>query len=82
MAKKIIHSKEYFYTVIYEPVKEGGYQVTVPLLPGLITYGRTLEETREMAQDAIHCYIESLLKEKEKIPQEKSILQEKIAISL
>ena len=82
MAKKFIRSREYFYTVIYEPVKEGGYQITVPLLPGLITYGKTLEEAREMARDAIRCYIESLLKEKEKIPQEKSILQEKIAISL
>jgi predicted RNase H-like HicB family nuclease len=30
-----------------------GYQVTVPLLPGLITYGRTLSEAREMARDAI-----------------------------
>ena len=34
-----------------------GYQVTVPLLPGLITYGRTLAEAREMARDAIRCYI-------------------------
>jgi hypothetical protein len=25
-----------------------GYQVTVPLLPGLITYGRTLAEVRDM----------------------------------
>ncbi len=82
MAKKIIHSKEYSYTVIYEPVKEGGYQVTVPLLQGLVTYGRTLEEAREMAQDAIRCYIESLKKEKEKIPQEKSILQERVSVSL
>jgi antitoxin HicB len=82
MAKKFIRSKEYSYTVIYEPIKEGGYQVIVPLLPGLITYGRTLEEAREMARDAIRCYIESLLKEKEAVPQEKSVLQEKVNISL
>ncbi len=68
--------------MVYEPVKEGGWQVIVPLLPGLITYGRTLEEAREMARDAIRCYIEGLLKEKEKVPEEKSILQEKISISL
>jgi len=30
-----------------------GYQVTVPLFPGVITYGRTLAEAREMARDAI-----------------------------
>jgi|SRR3989441_6085570 len=35
-----------------------GYQVTVPLLPGLITYGRTLAEAREMARDAILCHVE------------------------
>jgi len=36
MAKKFIQSKEYSYTVIYEAVKEGGYQVTVPLLSGKV----------------------------------------------
>jgi hypothetical protein len=35
-----------------------GYQVTVPLLPGLITYGRTLGEAREMARGAIRCQLE------------------------
>ena len=79
--KKSIHSKEHFYTVIYEPVKEGGYQAIVPLLPGLVTYGRTLDEAREMVHDAIRCYLESLLKRKEKVPQEKGILQEKLSIS-
>jgi len=82
MAKKIIHSNEYFYTVIYKPVKEGGFEVTVPLLPGLVTYGRTLEEARKMAKEAISCYLEALLKEKKRIPQEKSILQERISVSL
>ncbi|MGC2388586.1 MAG: type II toxin-antitoxin system HicB family antitoxin, partial [Candidatus Acidiferrum sp.] len=41
---------------------EGGYQVTVPLLPGLITYGRTLEEAHEMAADAIRVHLEGLRK--------------------
>jgi len=35
-----------------------------------------------MAKDAIRCYTEGLLKEKEEIPQEKNILEEKISISL
>lgn len=82
MQKKKILGKEYSYTVIYEPVKEGGYQITVPLLPGLVTYGRNFEEARGMARDAIRCYLESLLKEKEKIPKETGLLQEKITISL
>lgn len=73
---------EYFFTVIYEPIKEGGYQATVPLLKGLITYGRNFEEAKEMVRDAIICYLESLKKDKEEIPIEKSILQERITVSL
>lgn len=56
MKKKKFLTKEYSYTVVYEPAKEGGYQVAVPLLPGLVTYGRTFDEAREMARDAIQCY--------------------------
>lgn len=41
-----------------------GYTVTVPKLPGLITEGGNLKEAREMAIDAIKCYLESLLKDK------------------
>jgi len=80
MAK--IKTTECSYTVVYEPIGEGGYQVTVPLLPGLITYGRDLEEAREMARDAILCYLEALQKDREKIPSETSLIQEKITVPL
>jgi len=56
------------YRVIYEPLAEGGFQVIVPALPEIITFGRTLEEAREMAQDAISCHIQGLLKDKEEMP--------------
>jgi predicted RNA binding protein YcfA (HicA-like mRNA interferase family)/predicted RNase H-like HicB family nuclease len=59
-----------------------GYQVTVPLLPGLITYGRTLAEAREMARDAIRCHIEGLRKDGERIPDEKSARKEKLRVAL
>src|SRR5260370_38373423 len=59
-----------------------GYQVTVPLLPGLITYGRTLPEAREMARDAILCHLESMKKDGERIPDEKSTIQEKLRVEL
>ena len=42
----------------------GGYTVTVPKLPGLVTEGNNLKEAKEMAKDAIRCHIEALLKEK------------------
>ncbi len=59
---------EYGYRVIYEPLTEGGFQVIVPALPGIVTYGRTIDEAREMAQDAISCHIQGLLKDNEEIP--------------
>jgi antitoxin HicB len=61
---------DYQYTVVFEPGEEGGYVVTVPALPGLVTEGDTLEEARTMAKDAIRGYLESLLKHGEEIPLE------------
>ena len=73
----------YQYTVLYEPAEEGGFTVHVPALPGCITEGDTLEEAREMAKDAIRCYLESLAKHGDIIPVEKAaIIQEQIEVSL
>jgi predicted RNase H-like HicB family nuclease len=80
MRKQAFHTKEYTYTAVYEPLKEGGYQVMVPLMPGLVTYGRTFEEARKMARDAIRCYLEGLLKERLAIPNETALLQEKVSV--
>ena len=56
--------KAYNYTVVFEPVDEGGYNVIVPAIPEICTFGDTLEEAKAMAADAIKCYIESALKAK------------------
>lgn len=61
---------EYGSRVIYEPLAEGGFKVIVPALPGIVTYGRTIEEAREMAQDAIACHLQGLLKDDEEIPKD------------
>jgi len=61
---------EHGYRVIYEPLTEGVFQVIVPALPGIVTYGRTLDEAREMAQDAIACHLQGLLKDNEEIPED------------
>jgi predicted RNase H-like HicB family nuclease len=55
---------EYGYTVIYEALSEGGYQVIVPALRGIVTYGRNIDEAREMARDAIVCHLRGLLKDR------------------
>ncbi|MCG3197652.1 MAG: type II toxin-antitoxin system HicB family antitoxin [Candidatus Omnitrophica bacterium] len=60
----------YTYTVHLEPDEEGGYTVTVPALPGCVTEGDDYEEAMANAQEAILCYLESLLKDGEPIPLE------------
>lgn len=72
--------KVYNYTVIFEPVQEGGYDVVVPAIPEICTFGETLEEAKAMAEDAIRCYLESALKEGEPIPQDKEPSVERIAV--
>lgn len=59
---------EYQYIVLFRPAEEGGFVVTCPALPRLVTEGDTLEEDRAMAQDAIRGYIESLQKDHLPIP--------------
>ena len=65
--------EEIAYTVLFEPAEEGGFVVTCPALPGLVTEGDTLEESRRMARDAIRAYLESLRKEGLPIPGDKRI---------
>jgi hypothetical protein len=52
--------KIYNYTVIFEPVNEGGYNVIVPAIPETGAFGQTLNEAREMSADAIKYFIESV----------------------
>jgi predicted RNase H-like HicB family nuclease len=56
-------TRNYSFTVLFEPAEEGGYVVTCPALPGLVTEGDTLNEARANAQDAIRGYLESLAKD-------------------
>jgi antitoxin HicB len=68
------------YTAFFEANEHGGYTVTVPSLPGLVTEGKDLGHARSMAKDAIQCCIEGLEKAKEPIPAERKTAQVKISI--
>ena len=70
----------YEYTAFFEANESGGYMVTVPSLPGLVTEGKNLEDARLMARDAIRCYIEGLKKAKEPIPVERETAQLKLSV--
>jgi predicted RNase H-like HicB family nuclease len=74
--------KIYNYTVIFEPVSEGGYNVIVPAIPEICTIGQTLKEAREMAANAIKCFIESALNANEPIPDDRQPSIDRIAISI
>lgn len=63
-----IHTYEYTYTCLFDPEPEGGFTVTCPALPGLVTYGATIDEARTMAIEAIDLYLECLKAEGSPIP--------------
>ena len=77
---------EFSFTVFFEPAVEGGYVVTCPALPGLVTEGDTLAEARKMAKDAILAYLESLRKDGEPIPKDPKLaadpVKEKISVAI
>ncbi len=68
------------YTAFFKTNENGGYTVTVPSLPGLVTEGKNLDHARAMAQDAIECYIQGLRGAKEPIPVERETAQLRISI--
>jgi predicted RNase H-like HicB family nuclease len=67
--KEPVTVHEYSYVALFRPEPEGGYTVTCPALPGLVTYGETLAEARAMAAEAVEAYLESLLKDGEPFPE-------------
>lgn len=60
---------EHAYNILLQPEPEGGYTVTCPSLPGLVTFGQTLEEARAMAADAVEGYLECLQEDGLPLPE-------------
>jgi predicted RNase H-like HicB family nuclease len=52
------------------PEEEGGYTVVVPLLPGCVSYGATIEEATANAREAIELHLENLAAHNEPIPKD------------
>ncbi|MFO7574241.1 MAG: type II toxin-antitoxin system HicB family antitoxin [Bacteroidales bacterium] len=65
----------YTYKIHLHKEEEGGYTVTVPALPGCITYGENVDEAIEMAREAIELYVEELQDRGEVIPDDSNTLE-------
>ena len=68
------------YRILLREEPEGGYTVSVPTLPGCITYGENIPNAIAMAREAVNLYIESLVAHGEDIPSEDSTLEYTITV--
>lgn len=66
--------KTYTFRMIIEP-DEDGYHGFVPILRGVHTWGKTIEETQKNLKEAICCHIKGLLKDKEEVPHEENAIE-------
>ena len=86
MRTKSIKTNEFSFTIIYKPLKEGGFDVIFPEIPEICTFGQSIKEAKEMAKDALSCYLESALKSGEivplRYPLRENIIKEKLSVSL
>ena len=61
------------FTAVLERESDGGFVVTVPVLPGCISQGDTREEAMANIREAVELYIEDCELAGDPIPQEDSI---------
>jgi antitoxin HicB len=66
--KEPIKTPSAAYVCHFKPEPEGGYTVTCPALPPVVTYGETLEEARTNAREAIELCLEVYRDEGKPIP--------------
>ena len=65
----------YTYKIHLKKEAEGGYTVSVHVLPGCITYGEDVDEAIAMAKEAIELFIEELQERGEVIPDNSNTLE-------
>lgn len=58
-----------------QPEPEGGYTITIPSLPGCISYGKTFEEAIEMIKDAMDGWLAVAKEEGVPIPEQFEAIQ-------
>ncbi|MEI7897443.1 MAG: type II toxin-antitoxin system HicB family antitoxin [bacterium] len=63
------------FKVLLHKETEGSYTVSVPILPGCITYGDNVDHAISMAKEAIALYIAELKDKGEIIPDDSETLE-------
>ncbi len=69
------------YRVLLNKEPEGGFTALVPMLPGCITYGETMDEAIVNVKEAIELYMESLTAHGEPIPNEENTFEYSVSVS-
>jgi predicted RNase H-like HicB family nuclease len=72
----------YTYKIHLHKEAEGGFMVSVPALPGCITYGEDIDQAIAMAQEAVALYIEELQERGEAIPDDSNTLEYSLHLEL
>lgn len=65
--------KHLHYVAVVHKQPRSDYGVSFPDFPGCITAGKTLDEAREMAQEALELHIEGMLEDGKKLPKATSM---------
>jgi len=69
------------YKILLHKEPKGEYTVTVPALPGCITYGVSVDDAINMAKEAIQLYIEELKIRGDEIPDDSNTLEYSLNLS-
>ncbi len=79
------NGRKHRYTVYFEPQIDGTYNVVFPAIPEIITFGRSLEEARRMAADALKLHLEGLIADGVSLPEERvpkgKLCKEEVVVS-
>ena len=68
------------YKIRLQKEPDGGFTVSVPALPGCITFGKDMDEAIVMAKEAIELYIESLVEHGDEVPTENNMFEYSITV--
>jgi len=76
MARKT--EKIFSYFAVFDPAREGGYNVSFPDLPGCVTFGKNFEEARKKAAEVLELWLAELAFQEKKIsiPTRRPIIDE------